>query len=101
MTTRPRAFARARRLALLGLAPVLPALTWTGAAPPEKEEKKFKLLFSDRPDDPAPVDTLALRPNLPQRKFVHVQNLTDKEAAVTVEVGGVMQVVTAKANEDK
>jgi hypothetical protein len=48
---------------------------------------KFKLLFSDKPDDPEPKPNIPLRPNVEQKFYVYVKNITNAaEKKVKVEL---------------
>src|SRR5437764_648577 len=92
MSIRRHALWRVRTLGLLAAVLAVGALTQTGQVrAAQKADGKFKLFFSDRPNDLAPRSFVPLRPNVQQQFFVYVQNLTDKDEAVTVqlEAGGI------------
>ena len=67
---------------------------------------EFKLLFSDKPNDPAPQPSLPLRPTVQQQFFVYVQNNTAADDQVTVAVlaggspvDGLIETVPVKAGK--
>src|SRR5262249_25602991 len=63
-------------LATLGVTPRVSA----------QEEKKLKLLFSDKPDETTARPNLLLRPNLVQPIYVFIENTGGTPEDVTVEV---------------
>jgi hypothetical protein len=87
MSLRPRSLATVRLLAALAV--LLPLLATSATAPlrAAQKEGKFKLLFSDRPDDPKPSEIPPpLRPNVLQKLYVYVRNANPNEEKVVVEV---------------
>ncbi len=86
MSTRRRPLLWVRTLGFLAVLIVGAAQGPAELRAAQKADSKFKLFYSDKAADPAPRDFLTLRPNVQQQFFVYVQNLTDKDEPVTVQL---------------